>query len=135
LRVSPPEANGTVVRLHRVRVLLVGTDRRFLRVAGALLASEGHVVQSSERPSDLMELVHQLGTDVAVIDASRSLPEAVRASASLRGLPQPVATVLVADRERLAQLSGVTVVRKWGSFDELSSKVEEAYTWRCQACV
>jgi CheY-like chemotaxis protein len=133
--VSLPEANGTVVRLHRVRVLLVGTDRRFLRVAGALLSSEGHVVQSSERPSDLMELVHQLGTDVAVIDASRSLPEAVRASASLRGLPQPVATVLVADRERLAQLSGVAVVRKWGSFDELSSKVEEAYSWRCQACV
>jgi CheY-like chemotaxis protein len=133
--VSLPETNGTVVRLHRVRVLLVGTDRRFLRVAGALLSSEGHVVQSSERPSDLMELVHQLGTDVAVIDASRSLPEAVRASASLRGLPEPVATVLVADRERLAQLSGVTVVRKWGSFDELSSKVEEAYTWRCQACV
>jgi CheY-like chemotaxis protein len=133
--VSLPEANGTVVRLHRVRVLLVGTDRRFLRVAGALLSSEGHVVQSSERPGDLMELVHQLGTDVAVIDASRSLPEAVRASASLRGLPQPVATVLVADRERLAQLSGVAVVRKWGSFDELSSKVEEAYTWRCQACV
>ena len=132
---SLPEANGTVVRLRRVRVLLVGTDRRFLRVAGALLSSEGHVVQSSERPSDLMELVHQLGTDVAVIDASRSLPEAVRASASLRGLPQPVATVLVADRERLAQLSGVAVVRKWGSFDELSSKVEEAYTWRCQACV
>jgi hypothetical protein len=135
LRVSLPEANGAVVRLHRARVLLVGIDRRFLRVAGALLASEGHVVQSSERPSDLMELVHQLGTDVAVIDASRSLPEAVRASQSLRGLPEPVATVLVADRERLAQLSGVSVVRKWGSFDELSSKVEEAYTWRCQACV
>lgn len=125
---------GTVRRLHPVRVLLVGTDRRFLRVAGALLASEGHLVKSSERPSDLIELVHGLGTDVAVIDASRSLPEAVRAAASLRALPQPVAAVLVADRDRLAQLSGVAVVRKWGNFDELSTKVEEAYSWRRQAC-
>jgi CheY-like chemotaxis protein len=132
--VSQPEVNGGVVPLHRVRVLLVGTDRRFLRVAGALFTSEGHVVRSSERPSDLMELVHQLETEVAVIDVSRSLPEAVRAASSLRALPQPVATVLVADAERLAQLSGVSVVRKWGNFDELSSRVEEAYTWRCQAC-
>lgn len=131
---SLPETNGSVLRLHRVQVLLVGTDRRFLRVAGALLTSEGHLVRSSERPSDLMELAHQLGTDVAVIDASRSLPEAVRAAASLRRLPQPVATVLVADRDRLARLSGVTVVCKWGNFDELNFKVEEAYTWRCQAC-
>ncbi len=129
----PPESQAaSVERLHPVRVLLIGTDRRFLRVAGALLASEGHLVKSSERPSELIELVHGLGTDVAVIDASRSLPEAVRAAASLRGLPQPVATVLVADRDRLGLLSGVAVVRKWGSFDELSSKVEEAYTWRCR---
>jgi CheY-like chemotaxis protein len=133
--VSLPESRAaSVSRLHPVRVLLVGNDRRFLRVAGALLASEGHLVKSSERPSELIELVHQLGTDVAVIDASRSLAEAVRGAASLRGLPLPVATVLVVDKVRLAHLSGVAVVRKWGSFDELSSKVEEAYTWRCQAC-
>jgi CheY-like chemotaxis protein len=125
---------ASVLRLHRIRVLLVGTDRRFLRVAGALLASEGHLVNSSERPSDLIELVHQLGTDVAVIDASRSLPEAVRAAASLRALPAPVAAVLVADGDRLAHLGAMELVRKWGSFDELSSRVQEAYTWRCEAC-
>jgi CheY-like chemotaxis protein len=134
--VSQPEAPAaTILRLQRIRVLLVGTDRRFLRVAGALLASEGHLVKSSERPSEVIELVHQLRTDVAVIDASRSLPEAVRAAASLRGLPAPVAAVLVADRDRPACLGGVEIVRKWGSFDELSAKVEDAYTWRCEACL
>jgi CheY-like chemotaxis protein len=132
--VSLPEAPAAgIVPLHRIRVLLVGTDRRFLRVAGALLASEGHLVKSSERPSELIELVYQLRTDVAVIDASGSLPEAVRAAASLRGLPSAVASVLVADRDRLAPLGGVEILPKWGSFDELRSKVQDAYTWRCQA--
>jgi CheY-like chemotaxis protein len=132
--VSQPETQAAgVVRLRRIRVLLVGTDRRFLRVAGALLASEGHLVKSSERPSELIELVHQLRTDVAVIDASGSLAEAVRAAVSLRCLPAAVGSVLVADRNRLAPLGGVEIVPKWGSFDELRSKVEDAYAWRCQA--
>ena len=122
-----PETHvAAVVRLRRIRVLLVGTDRRFLRVAGALLASEGHLVKSSERPSELIELVYQLRTDVAVIDASGSLPEAVRAAVSLRSLP-------AADPDRLATLGGLDIVPKWGSFDELRSKVEDAYAWRCQA--
>jgi CheY-like chemotaxis protein len=132
--VYQPEAHAAdVIGLHRIRVLLVGTDRRFLRVAGALLAAEGHLVKSSERPSELIELVHQLRTDVAVIDASGSLPEAVRAAVSLRCLPAAVASVLVADPDRLAPLGGVEIVPKWGSFDELRSKVEEAYAWRRQA--
>jgi hypothetical protein len=133
--VSQPEAGAApVLRLHPIRVLLVGTDRRFLRVAGALLASEGHAIRSSERPGELMELVHQLGTDVAVIDASRALPEAVRAAASLSELPVPVAAVLVADGDRPALLGGIEIVRKWGSFAELGAKVEDAYAWRCRAC-
>jgi len=123
-----------VLRLHPVRVLLIGSDRRFLRVTGALLASEGHIVESSERPSELLELVHRLRTEVAVIDASTSLARAARAAASLRALPAPVATVLVADRDRSSSLSGLSVVYKWGGFEELCRKVDEAYLWRCRAC-
>jgi CheY-like chemotaxis protein len=133
--VSVPESLAVRVGgSHPVRVLLVGNDLRFLRVASALLSSEGHIVSSSERPSELIELVHGLGTDVVVLDATRSLAQAARAAASLRGLPQPVATVLVADRVRLPHLSGLAIVRKWGGFHELSSRVKEAHTWRCQAC-
>jgi CheY-like chemotaxis protein len=133
--VSQPDVlPANVLRLHPVRVLLVGSDRRFLRVTGALLASEGHIVESSERASELLELVHRLGTDVAVIDASTSLAQAARAAASLRGLPAPVATVLVADRDRGSSLTGLSVVSKWAGFDELCRKVEEAYLWRCRAC-
>jgi CheY-like chemotaxis protein len=129
----PDGDTAAVHTLRRVRVLLVGTDARFLRVAGALLASEGHVVQTSERPSELLELVHRLQTDVAVIDASTSLAQAARAAASLKALPAPVATVLVADQDRIPSV-GPVLVAKWGSFQELSEQVHGAYDWRCRAC-
>jgi CheY-like chemotaxis protein len=123
---------GTLASLRPepVRVLLVGNDRRFLRVAGALLAAEGHVVYSTERSSDLLELVHRLDTDVAVIDASRSLTHAARAATSLRGLPVPVATVLVAERNGSSAVPGMALVYKWSGFEELCSRVEAAYVWR-----
>jgi hypothetical protein len=46
----------------------------------------------------------------------------------------PVAAVLVADRERIANAAGLTLVPKWGDFDELLSSVEAAYEWRQQTC-
>jgi CheY-like chemotaxis protein len=120
-------ATAAVHPLRRVRVLLVGTDARFLRVAGALLSGDGHVVQTSERPSDLLELVHRLQPDVAVIDASASVAQATRAAASLWALPVPVATVLVADQERIPSV-GPPLVPKWGSFEELAQRVQVACT-------
>jgi CheY-like chemotaxis protein len=131
---QPEGATAAIHRLRRVRVLLVGTDARFLRVAGALLAGEGHVVQTSERPTDLLELVYRLQTDVAVIDASASLPQAARAAASLQALPNPVAAVLVADQDRIPSV-GPAVVPKWGCFDELAERVHGAYEWRRHARV
>lgn len=127
-------STDNVHRLARVRVLLVGGDRRFMRVASALLAAQGHSVRSSEQPGDLLELVHRFRTDVAVIDASASLAHAARSAASLRALPVPVAAVLVADRERIVSAAGLTLIPKWGDFDELSSNVDAAYEWRRQAC-
>jgi CheY-like chemotaxis protein len=128
---SPP---ATVHRLRPIRVLLIGTDKRFLRVAGALLASEGHSVQVSDKPSELLELVYTQGSDVVVIDASASLTHAARAAASLEAMPVPVAAVLVADQERIPSVGALALVAKWGSFHELSERVERAYEWRRFAC-
>jgi CheY-like chemotaxis protein len=125
---------SNVVRLQPVRVLLVGTDVRFLRVAAALLSFEGYSVQSCNRPRELLELVYRLRTDVAVIDASRSVGEAARAAASLRALPDPVGAVLVVDQERSSPAAGVPLTSKWGQFDDLSARIGEAYEWRCRAC-
>jgi len=112
----------------------VGGDVRFLRVAAALLSFEGYSVQSCDRPRELLELVHRLRTDVAVIDASRSVGEAARAAASLRALPDPVGAVLVVDQERSSPAGGVPLISKWGHFDELSARIGEAYAWRREGC-
>lgn len=127
-------APATVHRLRPIRVLLIGTDPRFLRVAGALLASEGHAVQTSDKPNELLELVYAQGSDVAVIDASSSLTHAARAAASLEAMPAPVAAVLVADQQRIPSVGALALVAKWGSFQELSERVERAYEWRRLAC-
>jgi CheY-like chemotaxis protein len=134
MAISDAHAASNVVRLQPVRVLLVGTDVRFLRVAAALLSFEGYSVQSCDRPRELLELVYRHGTDVAVIDASRSVGEAARAAASLRALPRPVAAVLVVDQERSSPAAGVPLISKWGQFDELSAHIGEAYEWRRRAC-
>jgi CheY-like chemotaxis protein len=132
LALSDAGAASNVLRLRRV--LLVGSDARFLRVAAALLSFEGYSVQSCERPRELLELVHRLRTDVAVIDASRSVGQAARAAASLRALPDPVAAVLVVDQERSSLGAGMPLISKWGRFDELSAGIGQAYEWRCSAC-
>jgi CheY-like chemotaxis protein len=134
LAVSDRRAASNVVRLQRARVLLVGTDVPFLRVAAALLSFEGHSVESCDRPRELLEFVYRQRTDVAVIDASRSVGEAARAAASLRSLPDPVAAVLVIDHELSSPAAGVPLLSKWGHFDELSTRVDEAYEWRCGGC-
>jgi DNA-binding NtrC family response regulator len=125
---------SNVVRLQPVRVLLVGADMRFTRVAAALLSFEGYSVQSCERLRELMEWVHRLSTDVVVIDASRSLADAARATVSLRMLPQPVPAVLVVDHGSDSVAAGMPLISKWGRFEELSARVDQAYQWRCGVC-
>ena len=134
MAISDANAASNVVRFQPVRVLLVGTDVRFLRVAAALLSFEGYSVQSCDRPRELLELVYRHRIDVAVIDASRSVGEAARAAASLRALPTPVAAVLVVDQDRSSPAAGVPLISKWGQFDELSDRIGEAYEWRCREC-
>jgi CheY-like chemotaxis protein len=125
---------ATVHRLRPIRVLLMGTDTRFLRVAGALLASEGYSVEACDTPSELLERVYKQRSDVVVIDATASLTHAARAAASLEAMPVPVAAVLVADEERIPSVGALALVAKWGSFQELSQRVERAYEWRRKAC-
>jgi CheY-like chemotaxis protein len=134
LAVSDARDATNVARLQPTRLLLVGTDMRFMRVAGALLSFEGYSVQCCDRPRELLELVYRLRTDVVVIDASRSVGEAARAAASLRALPDPVAAVLVVDQERSSPAAGVPLISKWGHFDELSARIGDASEWRRGAC-
>src|ERR671938_317897 len=56
----------------RPRILLVGHDRRFLRVTAFLLAREGFDVQATYDAPRLVELVEAHAADVAVLEPDGS---------------------------------------------------------------
>jgi uncharacterized protein len=109
----------------RIRVLLVGKDRRFRSVATALLTRRGCDVTLAERTANIAELANRERTEVAVLDASSSLSGAARDAAQIQALDPPVAVVLV-DEECEDGLSALPVLPKWGSFDELYGAIEAA---------
>ena len=117
--------DAEVHRLHPIRVLLVARDRRFLRMAAALLEQRGCTVEATERPSELLPIVRRGRTDVVVVDGSGSLTAAVRAIAAVAALDPPVGGVVVAEGAS-RQLGTLRVLAKWGPFDSLVHEVERA---------
>jgi uncharacterized membrane protein (UPF0127 family)/CheY-like chemotaxis protein len=111
--------------VDRVRVLLVGKDRRFRAVAGALLTRRGCSVALAEGLAKIGELVERTRPEVVVIDAGSSLTAAARTAARIQTLALPVGVVVVGD-ERVDRLSAMRVLEKWGSFDELYSAIANA---------
>src|SRR5437763_10915592 len=75
---------------HAVRVLVVGSDRRFRAVAAALLARRGYSVAVGERGSAAAELVKKELADVVVLGAGTSLTAAAREAAQIETLDPPV---------------------------------------------
>lgn len=118
---------GTVVRLHEPRVLLVGRDRRFLRVASVLLARRGCSVTISGNPETLLEEVGRRRADVVVMDGSDSLRAAARAMAALEAREPPVEVIVVYDDGDAGPLHELRVVPKWGAFDRLADAVVARY--------
>jgi uncharacterized protein len=108
-----------------LRVLVVGTDRRFRSVAAALLTRRGCVVTLGDRTNEVGELANRELADVVVLDAGLSLTEAARGAAQIQALARTVGLVVVAD-ERERGLSTLPVLPKWGSFDGLYDAIEQA---------
>ena len=109
----------------QARILLVGNDRRFRSVAGALLARRGCAVTFGEPLANVVELATRERAEVVVIDASSSLPVATRQAAQIQALVPPVGVVLVHD-ERQEGLATMPVLEKWGSLDVLYGAIEHA---------
>lgn len=117
-----------VTRLRPIRVLLVGRDRRFLRMANVLLSRHGCEVASIERSSELLERVERQRPNVVVLDGSDSLSATARAVAALEALPMPVSTVIVYEGAQDDPLRQLRLLPKWGGFDEIVSEVERVYS-------
>lgn len=113
---------GAVDAIH---VLLVGKDRRFRSVTSALLSRRGCVVTLGER-IDLATVRARRGSvDVVVVDADSSPIGAPGEAAKLQMLEPPVGVVLVSDAPTIG-LPQVTVLAKWGPFDELYGAITTA---------
>ncbi len=109
--------------LRPLRVLVAGRDARFGRVAGFLLARRGFEVETSRRPSEVVEAVSRLGVDVVILDASDLLSEAARTAATLDALHPHITVVVVADEPGVHNDS-LQVLPKWTSLETLVLNLE-----------
>lgn len=108
-----------------VKVLLVGTDRRFRSVAATLLERRGCHVSVSERIVGVAELARREAVDVVVLDGG-SLPSAATlAAAELDALEPPVGVILVSDDDKRGVFP-TPVLEKWGEFDALFGAISHA---------
>ena len=105
--------------LRRLRVLVAARDRRFLRVAGFLLARGGFEVESSARPRDLLRVVDRQPPDIVILDGSESLAEAARCVAAVEALHPHVTVIVVSDDGAAESTVNLRVFDKWKSFEQL----------------
>jgi DNA-binding NtrC family response regulator len=117
--------------LRRLRVLVATRDRRFLRVAGFLLARGEFEVESTSRPRDLLRVIERQPPDIVILDASESLAEAARCVAAAEAL-HPHVTVLVVSDDDAAAASTVNLraFDKWKSFEQVVVGLRELHFGR-----
>ena len=115
--------------LRRLRVLVATRDRRFLRVAGFLLARGEFEVESTARPRDLLQVIERQPPDIVILDARESLAEAARCVAAAEAL-HPHVTVLVVSDDAAASTVNLRVFDKWKSFEQLVVGLRELHFGR-----
>jgi hypothetical protein len=112
--------------LHGLRVLLVGRDSSFGKVASALLARRGHVTDFTTDPGAAFAAISRLGPNIVVIDGSGWLPAAADAATALESAAPSAGILLVSDSPQFGVAGHRRVVPKWTSFAGLVAEVEGA---------
>jgi chemotaxis response regulator CheB len=114
-----------VLPIRRIRVLLLSTDRRFLRVTTFLLRRKGFVVETAEQPD--IAFVDRQQPDVVVIDGNGSVRDAASSLAEIEARWPSVALLVVSEEapERRGLL--FRFLPKWSAGDKLADEVERAY--------
>jgi DNA-binding NtrC family response regulator len=116
--------------LRRLRVLVATRDRRFLRVAGFLLARGEFDVESTARPRDLLQVIERQPPDIVILDASESLAEAARRVAAAEAVHPHVTVLVVSDDGAAASTVNLKVVDKWKSFEQVVVGLRELHFGR-----
>lgn len=121
------ETETTVQRLHPLRVLVSGRDRRFVRVTSFLLSQRGYdVAQTSPRKT--LETVEQHRSDVVLLETDASRTMAARKIAALQALAvaPSVLVVVEGDDDEQERWQGLPAVKKWTPIDTLADLIEDA---------
>jgi DNA-binding NtrC family response regulator len=121
---------NNVRALRRLRVLVATRDRRFLRVAGFLLARGEFDVESTARPRDLLQVIERQPADIVILDASESLAEAARCMAAAEALHPHVTVLVVSDDGAASSTVNLRVFDKWKSFEQVVVGLRELHFGR-----
>ena len=121
-------ANGNQ-QTGTIRVAIGTRDRRFGRVAGFLLSRNGFVVDDSNDPAALAELLGRGAVDVVLLDAGDSLASAARTARAFEALAPDVGVVLAVNDEHATGPSAgdLVTVPKWGSFEAVIEALEQSF--------
>jgi len=118
---------GNVRALRPLRVLLAARDRRFLRVAGFLLARHGFAVESTKRPRELLALVDARCPDIVILDGSDSLADAARTVGAIEAVHPHVTVIVMAEDAAPQTAVNFRIFPKWTSLEELVLKIERMH--------
>ena len=119
---SSQPALTNIRRLQPLRILLAGTDRRFIRVTSFLLSRRGYVVVSTQ-PAHVLDAAERHRADVVLLEGSLSRNAAARRVADLASLAAAPAVLVVTDGDTGA-LNGVSAVEKWTPLETLVAEIE-----------
>jgi len=114
-----------VHRLHPLRVLVSGRDRRFVRVTSFLLSQRGYDVAQTS-PKKTLETVQRHRSDVVLLETSNVRVIVARQVAALQTLPVAPSVLVVFEGDEKDSWQGLSTVRKWTPIDTLVEQIEAA---------
>jgi len=112
-------------RLHPLRVLLAGRDRRFLRVTSFLLSQRGYDVVETSSKKTLQE-VERHKSDVVLLETNDTRGVAARMVAALETLPTAPSVLVVFEDNEDDRRQGFRAIVKWTPIDALVQEIETA---------
>ena len=114
-----------VRRLHPLRVLVSGRDRRFVRVTSFLLSQRGYDVAQSS-PKKTLETVERHRSDVVLLETSNLRVIVARQVAALQALPVAPSVLVAFDGDDEDSWRGLLTVQKWTPVETLVDQIEAA---------
>jgi CheY-like chemotaxis protein len=119
------DSETMVRRLHPLRVLVSGRDRRFVRVTSFLLSQRGYDVAQSS-PKKTLETVERHRSDVVLLETSNLRVIVARQVAALQALPVAPSVLVAFDGDEEDSWRGLLTVQKWTPVEILVEQIEAA---------